>query len=317
MCGPHAEAILHEVKRKIIIGYDDSPNSADALELGKQLCEVLAADAVVACSLPLPRYLLGDEMLEAAVREDTEMLFEKAREEFSGLEVRMEAVIDSSPARALFELADAEKPLLMVVGSSHRGSVGRVLLGSVGQRLVEGLPCGLAVAPHGYATGRATHLLRIGAAVDGSDESMAALRTAIGLAERLHARLRVFSVQTLPTYTCSGAPGVALVDLERAMEREAAGVLTAAIEAVPSGLPVDGVKPKGDPADCLERASENLDLLVMGSRSYGPLRRVLLGSVSANLMRTARCPLLVVPRAAGDDPLGFESLRTAGSLVTW
>ncbi|HSS43092.1 MAG TPA: universal stress protein [Solirubrobacterales bacterium] len=38
------------------------------------------------------------------------------------------------------------------------------------------------------------------------------------------------------------------------------------------------------------------DLLVAGSRNYGPVRRVLLGSVSTQLMHRAPCPVLVVPR---------------------
>jgi len=39
------------------------------------------------------------------------------------------------------------------------------------------------------------------------------------------------------------------------------------------------------------------DLLVCGSRAYGPLRRVLLGGVSSRLLRRSALPLLVVPRA--------------------
>jgi nucleotide-binding universal stress UspA family protein len=38
------------------------------------------------------------------------------------------------------------------------------------------------------------------------------------------------------------------------------------------------------------------DLLVVGSRGYGPLGAVLLGSTSIPLARAARCPLLVTPR---------------------
>ena len=37
----------------------------------------------------------------------------------------------------------------------------------------------------------------------------------------------------------------------------------------------------------------DLDLLVVGSRGYGPLRRTLVGSVSDELVRTAPCPVLV------------------------
>jgi nucleotide-binding universal stress UspA family protein len=55
----------------------------------------------------------------------------------------------------------------------------------------------------------------------------------------------------------------------------------------------------GPAADVLARATRELDLLVLGSRAYGPLRAVLLGSVSSRLVRSAESPLIVVPRAAG------------------
>jgi nucleotide-binding universal stress UspA family protein len=42
---------------------------------------------------------------------------------------------------------------------------------------------------------------------------------------------------------------------------------------------------------------DNVDVLVCGSRGYGPVRRVLLGGVSSRLIRSAQLPLTVVPRA--------------------
>jgi nucleotide-binding universal stress UspA family protein len=51
-----------------------------------------------------------------------------------------------------------------------------------------------------------------------------------------------------------------------------------------------------DPADVLIRVSEHLDLLVCGSRGYGPLRAVLLGGVTRRLTAEARCPVIVLPR---------------------
>ena len=47
-----------------------------------------------------------------------------------------------------------------------------------------------------------------------------------------------------------------------------------------------------------EEAAEELDLLVMGSRNYGPLRRVMVGSTAIRLMQHAPCPVLVIPRGA-------------------
>jgi nucleotide-binding universal stress UspA family protein len=52
----------------------------------------------------------------------------------------------------------------------------------------------------------------------------------------------------------------------------------------------------GDPVLCLAEASAGLDLLVVGSRRYGPLKRALVGAVSSALVEHAHCPVLIVPR---------------------
>ena len=65
----------------------------------------------------------------------------------------------------------------------------------------------------------------------------------------------------------------------------------------------------GDPVLVLEHeASRGLDLLVLGARGYGPLRRVFLGSVSTEVVCHAPCPVLVVPRSVKFDP-------TAGGMA--
>jgi nucleotide-binding universal stress UspA family protein len=46
----------------------------------------------------------------------------------------------------------------------------------------------------------------------------------------------------------------------------------------------------------IEETSKGLDLLVVGSSAYGPLRRVLLGSTSIEVVRGAACPVRVRPR---------------------
>ena len=55
-----------------------------------------------------------------------------------------------------------------------------------------------------------------------------------------------------------------------------------------------------DPADALIAASRHVDLLVMGSRARGPKRAVVLGSVSRRVAGGAVCPVLVLPRGAGE-----------------
>jgi nucleotide-binding universal stress UspA family protein len=63
----------------------------------------------------------------------------------------------------------------------------------------------------------------------------------------------------------------------------------------------------GDPVRCLVDASSELDLLVVGSRHYGPLRSVLMGSVSAPLVEHAQCPVVIVPRGVSARAPGSAS----------
>ena len=65
-----------------------------------------------------------------------------------------------------------------------------------------------------------------------------------------------------------------------------------------SALESEGTLHSGRPADMLIGLSETLDILVMGSRGYGPLKAVLLGGVSGQVIRSAACPVVVVPRRA-------------------
>ena len=64
------------------------------------------------------------------------------------VERRLEAL--SSPARGLHDTAMSEQANLIVVGSTHHGPLGRVLLGSVGERLLADAPCAVAIALPGF-----------------------------------------------------------------------------------------------------------------------------------------------------------------------
>ena len=64
--------------------------------------------------------------------------------------------------------------------------------------------------------------------------------------------------------------------------------------------------------DELARLSNEVDLLVCGSRGHSPLGSVMLGSVSAGVLRKARSPVLVVPRGARD---GFAALRARATAA--
>ena len=64
---------------------------------------------------------------------------------------------------------------------------------------------------------------------------------------------------------------------------------------------LDGVEAQatyGGPGAELARLGGEVDLLIVGSRSYGPMHRMFLGTTSTYLTRHLGCPLLVLPRVA-------------------
>jgi nucleotide-binding universal stress UspA family protein len=81
-------------------------------------------------------------------------------------------------------------------------------------------------------------------------------------------------------------------DYQEALDRVLAGL--------PDGVQATGELRYGEVVDELSMVAERgVDLLVCGSRGYGPVRRVLLGTVSSALVRQASVPVLVVPRGGG------------------
>jgi nucleotide-binding universal stress UspA family protein len=68
------------------------------------------------------------------------------------------------------------------------------------------------------------------------------------------------------------------------------------VSALPSGVEIEQELHVDDPADVLLRVSQHADVLVCGSRGYGPLRSLLLGGVSRRVVDAAHCPVLVLPR---------------------
>jgi nucleotide-binding universal stress UspA family protein len=74
--------------------------------------------------------------------------------------------------------------------------------------------------------------------------------------------------------------------------------LTVVRDGDPESRSADGVEAlTGKPAQALSERAADLDLLVVGSRGWGPVRRLLLGSTSEQVVRDAPSSVLVVPRA--------------------
>jgi nucleotide-binding universal stress UspA family protein len=292
------------MKREIIVGYDPEHAGEDVLELGRILSEVLAAKPRVITAIPWPDYLIGivdlDEQMEVEMRNR----FARIHDDLDDLGVETDAIASRTPASTLAEIAETDQAQVIVVGSSHHGPAGRTLAGSVGESLLQGASRAVAIAPRGYAERDEERLQRIAVAFDGSSESWAALETAIGLAERCHATVSVITVADHPKYGYAEAWSILAEGEFRDAERaDKERVLGLAVSRIPKGLERESRVLTGDPAARLTEASDEFDLMVVGSRAWGPLKRTLLGSTTRKLIRSCACPVLVLPRGAGVDPL--------------
>lgn len=274
----------------VIVGVEPSrAEHADAIALGARLARLLDANLVLV-SVYEPRdgrWHHAASSYEHALRRATTQM----KDRLDGLVVEQLVLPGASAARVLHHLVDERGARAVVVASSPRAPWGQIELGHVSERLLHGGAAPTVIAPRGYAK-HERPLQTIGVGYGGTPESEDALKAAAELADASDASLRLIGVFDPLDYMHVHAmlSPDANGDLRQMAENDLARALDSLDGRVATGELLDG-----DPAETLRTLSPELDLLVLGSRSYGPLRAVLLGGVSGALVHRAACPLMVVP----------------------
>jgi nucleotide-binding universal stress UspA family protein len=282
---------------KIMAAVDGSEQQQDALALAAQLAELEGAELLVAHVYPFNHdsVLLGSQYSKT-IREDAERLMTGAVAGLGRDVAETVLVPDFSAPRGLHRAAREHDVDLVVIGSCHRGSVGRVLLGGTGERLLHGAPCAVAVAPKGHRAPEGG-LKTVGVAYDGGEEARAALNRAQEVAAAAGATLTIISVvEPIQLNYYPGAAIVASTELLEDLRRDRRTELDEVAGRVPDGLDVRTELLDGPVATVLAEAAHGFDLLFCGSRGYGAVGTVLLGGVSHVLVRDAPCPVVVLPR---------------------
>jgi nucleotide-binding universal stress UspA family protein len=262
----------------VVVGVAMRDDDVAPLELGNALAALTAAPLVVVHAHPFqPLIAVPPPRWEEEARSELHARLERLAEPLRRrLDVSVQLRANPSPVRALHEAAEELGAALLVAGASHRAGVGLVAPGGVGERLLHAAPCAVAIAPRAYATSP-RGLRRIGVAFIDGPEGRDALAVATGLARRAGGMVTTYSVIEP---SASAAP---VVDRVRSL--------------VPAELLEAAELLEGHAADELVKVSAGLDLLICGSRGYGPVRSTLVGGVSSRLAHAAACPLLVIPRA--------------------
>jgi nucleotide-binding universal stress UspA family protein len=132
---------------------------------------------------------------------------------------------------------------------------------------------------------------RIVVGVDGSEESVTALRRGIRMANALNASIEAVSTWRFPIGNTE------VGESEYSPLDDAKAILTGAAKSV-FGAKNPGwfttAVFEGNAADVLIEQSRGAEMLIVGSRGHGGLSGVLLGSVSAMCAERAHCPVLVI-----------------------
>lgn len=276
--------------KNVIVGVDGKAGGRDAIALASQLTDPdreLTLAHVHTGDLRPSHAIAPDLMAEEHQASDKLLEQERAA---ADVKAQLISVASMSPGRGLHEQAEEQKADLIVVGSCSRGAFGRAMLGDDTRAALNGAPCAVAIAPLGYADRRAP-ITKVGVAYNSSPESKAALAMARTLAAPTRAEVHALDVVSIPTVAYTGIIPPALGDSVDLMLQEA----TSRMSKLPD---VEGRAVYGLAGEELAAFGDQVDILVVGSRGYGPVKRLVLGSTSNYLARHARGPLLVLPRAA-------------------
>jgi nucleotide-binding universal stress UspA family protein len=284
--------------KNVLVGVDGRPGGRDAIALARLLSDPSAR-------LTLAFVRSGDIAEDLA---DSEELLERERSA-ADLEAGLLSVVSLSPGRGLHEQAEQQGADLLVVGSCSHGTFGRAMLGDDTRAALNGAPCAVAVASRGYAE-HPTAISNLGVAYNQWPESTTALAVAQELAAPTKAKVHALEVVSLPTVAYGGLMSPPIGEFINGMVKEAS-------ERMKELADVDGRAVYGLAGEELARFGDELDLLVVGSRGYGPVRRLVSGSTSNYLERHARCSMLVLPRTdtgpASDPPSSSEDQSASRS----
>jgi nucleotide-binding universal stress UspA family protein len=227
---------------------------------------------------------------------------ERLKSESPNWEVRGEAYADS-PAWAVIKKADEWNPALIVVGSQGRtGLGGRLILGSISQRVLYEARCSVRVARSGRAQA-ADSPVRIVIGTDGSPDAEAAIEAVAARSWPAQSEVRLISVLDTVMSIMPDPSQPSIVKWLEVGDEEEADLVQEVFEPSAqrlrrAGLTVSVVLRKGNPKSVLVEEAEEwgADSIFVGAKGLRGIDRLLLGSVSAAVAGRAGCSVEVVRR---------------------
>jgi nucleotide-binding universal stress UspA family protein len=281
----------------VVVGYDGSDGSARALEWAAEEARLrgVPLDVVAVWDEPTVDVSMGagsivDPNLALVLEQRAKEIAAQGAAAVTDVEVRAKALAGPAAAALVECSQDAE---LIVTGSHSKRGVAEILLGSTSAQVATHSVCPtIVVRPK-----RPTHG-RLAVAIDGSKPGERALDFAFDEASRRGWILRVVHawdvhVVGFDVDDSNYPAGGILQEVKDAETRLSAEILAGHRGQYPD-VQVETLVDRGHADRIVLGASDDCDLLVVGSRGHGGFASLLLGSVSHRVLHHAQCSVAVV-----------------------
>ena len=284
----------------VLLSTDGSAEARLALRASVDLAGRMGAPLhlVHAWLQPIPYEYMSMQYGTVEFRDEAEAVLraESRRAARAGLKPAHAYLERGRPGMLIGRLAGRIDARLLVAGSRGLGAFGRLVIGSVSDELVRYAPCPVLVC---RGERRSWPPARVVVGDDFSDDAWTAVLSAARIAEAIGVSLVL--AHAIPSrYAPGGSP--AKVRIRQDIVQAATRALLGRADAIRllTHTPVRTTVQIGDAARVLTSLVGGSDpgLLVVGRRGQGIVKRVLLGSVSAKALHSARGPMLVVPPGA-------------------
>jgi nucleotide-binding universal stress UspA family protein len=286
---------------KLLCATDLLPKSESAIDRAGLLAEELGADLTL---LHVVSPVASERVLEQSLQIAIARMKSRIRPPLWRTGKRPDVVVlAGNPARQILDTIAREEPDLLIVGPHDRRGVLDALEGRIAEKSVSARKCPVLVVQDGgsvsYQHGSVPYR-NILLALDVADGSGHALRTA----ERFVLK---HGAQATVVHACESSHNAVLQGtVTEASLGSANDSLDEAAAAMRGFLQQESadstryelVVAEGNPVPTIMRAigKHQPDLLVIGTRGDGRLRRAVLGSVASQLLQVAPCDVLIVPR---------------------
>ncbi len=289
--------------RTILVATDGTPKAHVALDAAADLAKRSGASlhlmnafhVAPAAVYGYSTYIGPEDVSEAFAWEARTLLgAEQARVESQGVAVSGKYAEQGPIFDAVTEVAGAVDADLIVVGNRELSGLKGLLVGSASAHVLHNAHRPVLIVRGGPGCWPPAHVI---VGFDRSEASERAAGIAAAIA-RLYDGATLTLVEVVPA---EGSAGSAASGPANGLEEEHARLEAdrTRLEAS-SGQPMTGTVAVGEPADALLARTEGRagpHLVAVGTRGFGPVRRLLLGSVSTRILHAGHTSLLVVPPA--------------------